>query len=646
MAATMNFFEHQDRAKQNTLYLLMLFAIALLSMVLLIYLTLIVAIAETSVGTARLWDPSLLCVSAAGVGLFVGLGSASKLAALRGGGKVVAEGLGGQILSRSTQDPQEQQLLNIVDEMAIASGTPVPAVYLLANEPGINAFAAGFTPNDAVIGITQGTLDQLTREEIQGVIAHEFSHILNGDMTLNIRLIGVLQGILLIYLTGRIVARASGRGRSRGSGQIAVIGLALILIGSLGLLCGRLIKSAVSRQREFLADASAVQFTRNPSGIAGALRKIGGLSEGSLIEAPNAEEISHLFFGEALRFGFFGQGFATHPPLQQRIQRIEGKRYTTAKSAVRRAAGASAGITANEAVVGFQGGTTMRSPQKSEPTHNRADDVVNAVGTATPQHLAYAHKLLAKLPDPIRLATRERTGALSIVYGFLLDKDSQEVRDRQIRHLKENELPEVVEQTLKLTPLLHRLDLRFRLPLIDLTIPALRETSAQQCSHFLKQVQALVQMDQQVTLGEYALQVVLHRRLAPYFSKPTPPKTEFTTLDQVWDDCLVLLSALARVGHSDKEGQDYAFRSGIYRLPGAGSRDLPKGVMPINLAAVGNSLKRLGKTAPKLKQNAIDACAHTVLLDNNVTVQEAELLRVVVIALDCPIPPFLDASLK
>ncbi|WP_439344738.1 M48 family metallopeptidase [Vacuolonema iberomarrocanum] len=646
MAGTMNFFEHQDRAKQNTLYLLVLFAIALIGMVLLIYLALMFAVSGSSTGTLYLWDPSLLLISAVGVGLFVGIGSVSKLAALRGGGKVVAGGLGGHLLSRNTQDPNEQQLLNIVDEMAIASGTPVPAVYLLADEPGINAFAAGFTPNDAVIGVTRGTLEQLSREELQGVIAHEFSHILNGDMTLNLRLIGVLQGILLIYLTGRVVARAGGRGRSRGDGKIVAVGLALILIGSLGLLCGRLIKSAVSRQREFLADASAVQFTRNPSGIAGALRKIGGLSEGSLIEAPNAEEISHLFFGEALRFGFFGQGFATHPPLQQRIQRIEGKRSTRPKSAARPTVGTSAGIATNEAVMGLQGDTTTRSPQKPEPSTHPAADVVEAVGTATPQHLAYAHTLLSKLPEPIRLATRERTGALSIVYGFLLDKEKREVRDRQIAHLKENELPEVVEQTIKLAPLLHRLDLRFRLPLIDLTIPALRETSAQQCSRFLQQVQVLVQMDQRVTLGEYALQVVLYRRLSTYFSKPAPPKTEFTTLDQVWDDCLVLLSALAQVGHSDKDGQDYAFRSGIYRLPGAGSRELPKGVMPMNLAAVGNSLKRLGKTAPKLKQIAIDACAHTVLLDNNVTIQEAELLRVVVIALDCPIPPFLDASLK
>lgn len=205
MAGTMNFFEHQDRAKQNTLYLLVLFAIALIGMVLLIYLALIFAVSGSSTGTLYLWDPSLLFISAVGVGLFVGIGSVSKLAALRGGGKVVAEGLGGHLLSRNTQDPNEQQLLNIVDEMAIASGTPVPAVYLLADESGINAFAAGFTPNDAVIGVTQGTLEQLSREEIQGVIAHEFSHILNGDMTLNLRLIGVLQGILLIYLDRKSV---------------------------------------------------------------------------------------------------------------------------------------------------------------------------------------------------------------------------------------------------------------------------------------------------------------------------------------------------------------------------------------------------------------------------------------------------------
>lgn len=646
MAPTMNFFEHQDQAKQNTLYLLVLFAIALIGMTLLIYLSLIMAFAGSSTSAISFWDPTLLLMSAAGVGVFVGIGSASKLSALRGGGKVVATSLGGQLISRNTQVPSERQLLNIVDEMAIASGTPVPAVYLLANEPGINAFAAGFTPNDAVIGVTQGTLDQLSREEVQGVIAHEFSHILNGDMSLNIRLVGVLQGILLIYLAGRLLTRTTGRGRSRSGGQIAILGLALILVGLLGLLCGRLIKSAVSRQREFLADASAVQFTRNPAGIAGALRKIGGLTEGSLIEAPKAEEVSHLFFGEALRFGFFGEAFATHPPLKQRIQRIEGKRYSTQMAPARSGVSAPSGMAANEAVMGFQGGTAPQTAQPATHPKTTADNVVNVVGTATPQHLAYAHALLGKLPEPIQLATQNRVGAMAIVYGFLLDAESKAVRDRQINHLKANELPEVVEQTFKLAPTLHKLDLRFRLPLIDLTVPALREFSAQQCSRFLQQVQALVQMDQQVTLGEYALQVVLYRRLKPYFSQPSPPKIEFHTLDPVWNDCLTLLSALAQVGHPDQSGQEYAFRSGVYRLPGAGSRELPTEMAPIDLTAVGNSLKRLGRTAPKVKQAAIDACAHTVLLDSKVTVQEAELLRVVVIALDCPIPPFLDASIK
>jgi len=640
--STTNFFEHQDQARQNTLYLLVLFAIALLGMVGLFYL-----VATLTLNQRLTWNPTMLGLVTFGVALFVGTGSVTKLMALRAGGRVVAESLGGHRLDGQTHHQAEQQLLNIVEEMAIASGISVPAVYLLPHERGINAFAAGFTTNDAVIGVTQGCLEQLNRDELQGVIAHEFSHILNGDMRLNLRLIGVLQGLLLIYLAGRLLLEGSGYSRSRkGSGQVFAIGMSMIGIGMLGLLCGRLIKAAVSRQREFLADASAVQFTRNPYGIAGALRKIGGMADGSRIYTPKAEQASHLFFGEALKLGFLGEAFATHPPLKTRIRRLEGlagKVSTFSASPSASVATGNLSAMAEGAAMGFQGGTATSRGAKSD-LKVTPEQVVASIGTATTGHLAYAQALLAKLPDGVRMAAHEREGALAIVYGFLLDGQNTQVCDRQVAFLRQTELPEVVEQALRLKPELHSLDPRFRLPLIDLAIPALRETSAEQCSRFLKQVQALVQMDQRVTLAEYSLQVILHRRLKPFFSKNQEPAPEIATIGPLWKDCLTILSALAHVGHTTQDQIDYAFRSGLYRLPGVSSQEMPVGPVKADLQAISQSLKKLGQAAPKLKQAIIDACAHTVLVDNKVTIQEGELLRTLVIALDCPIPPFLEAT--
>jgi len=636
MQGTVGFFEHQDRARQNTVYLLLLFAIALLSMTVLFYLVLM-GLTEQRV----VWRVDLFSWVVIGMTLFVGCGSAFKFMALRGGGGAVAASLGGQLVLPETQDPAEQQLLNVVEEMAIASGITVPLVYRLPQEPGINAFAAGFSPNDAVIGVTQGTLDQLNREELQGVIGHEFSHILNGDMRLNLRLIGVLQGILLIYLGGRIVLRMTGRSRnSKSSGGFLLFGLSMLVIGWAGMLCGRMIKSAVARQREFLADASAVQFTRNPMGIASALRKIGGLNSGSQVQSPKAEEVSHLFFGEAMRgMSFWGSAFATHPPLKHRIQRLERLAGQTATFAPASGETTSAATLAGDAAMGFAGG----SPK---PLQIDADTVVATVGTATPGHLAYAHALLSQLPPEVHAATKTWAGAIATSYGLLVDPTAAEVRDRQLTHLRQTEPPELVEQALRLYPLLQGLDPRFRLPLLDLTIPALRNGTAAQCSRFLKQVQVLVQADQQVTLAEYTLQVILHRRLASHFAKTSENPVEFTTIEQLWTDCITLLSALAQVGEGDRSQQNYAFRSGMFRLPGASRLEIPQTTVKADLASIGNSLKRLRRAAPKLKQAAIDACAHTVLVDNDITLKEAELLRAVVIALDCPIPPFLDATLK
>jgi Zn-dependent protease with chaperone function len=324
----MRFFEHQDSSRKKTAWLLVFFVCGLLALVITlnIVLTLILLYFNTEGGQidlAKVWQPELFLPVTLGVSAVIILGSLVKIFQLRQGGAYIAERLGGKPLSRLTRDPQEKILINIVEEMSLSSGVPMPAVYILDQEMGINAFAAGYSPEDAAVAVTRGCLEQLNRDELQGVIGHEFSHILNGDMNLNIKLIGTLAGIILLATIGQHLlhwsSRISYRSNDKKANPLLLLGLALMVIGYIGLVFGRMIKSAISRQREFLADASAVQFTRNPQGIASALRKIGDLAEGSAIHSPLAEEASHMFFSDALKKNLF----SSHPPLKERIRRID-----------------------------------------------------------------------------------------------------------------------------------------------------------------------------------------------------------------------------------------------------------------------------------------------------------------------------------
>lgn len=659
----MNFFEHQDRAHQNTQKLVGLFLLAIVAMIITIYIAALVAFGGLTAGVV--WHPGLFVSVAIPTMLVIGCGSCYKLLSLRQGGQIIAHDLGGRRLAPETTDSNERQLLNVVEEMAIASGISVPAVYVLDHESGINAFAAGFTANDAVIGVTRGTLDQLNRDELQGVIGHEFSHILNGDMRLNLRLVGLLHGILLIYLLGRILVRFNSGSRSREKGEMfGVFGLALILIGGIGLVCGRLIKSAVSRQREFLADASAVQFTRNPSGIASALQKISQHHSRSLIQSPYAETNSHLFFGSAIRFYFFEDLFATHPPLEQRIRRLNSSKISTTPASGNTQLGTPSRNLSNtpssnetrspnlnnSLTMGFVDHSASSSANRGANTITTSpDQIVAQIGTVAPEHFAYAQTLLAQLPESIQVGLRDRQSAIAIIYALALDSDQDQVRNQQMTWLRQVEPKETVEATLEFHQTLAQLDPRVRLPLLDLTIPVLRQSSAAQCQQLFKCMNGLAKADGHWSLTEFVLYLVLFHRLQPCMNSTIDRTVQHTRLEQVWSDCLIVLSALAQVGQTNQNttNQDaiiYAFRSGLYRLPGAGKLEIPDVPPSCNFSVLNKSLQRLSVASPKLKQAIVDACAHTVLLDNVVTIQEADLLRAIVITFDCPLPPFLNRT--
>ncbi|MCH9048708.1 MAG: M48 family metallopeptidase, partial [Proteobacteria bacterium] len=458
----MNFFESQDRVRKNTFQLVFLFTLAVVTLI--IMTNLLVMVVFGYINSEQMQDGGTLlqqmdwqtfAAVSAGVGVVVLAGSLYKIMALSAGGKTVAEALGGKLIPQNTDDLKQRKLLNVVEEMAIASGTPAPPVYLLVDEPGINAFAAGFSPRDAVIGVTQGTIDHLSRDQLQGVIAHEFSHIFNGDMRLNIRLMGVLNGILIIGIIGYFIlysAAFSRRGRSsgKGAGGILVLGIGLMVIGFAGTFFGGLIKAAVSRQREYLADASAVQFTRNPDGIAGALKRIGGLEFGSKVENPGAPEVSHAFFAQGIS-GFMQSLSATHPPLAKRILRIDphwnGNFESSDKTDSPRdekEADKKESMTREELakkVATVVTGVAMADVTKA----------IDQIGNPKQETINYARSLISELPMVIKEAAREPYGARAVIYSLVLDP-GQEVRGRQLKHLQEYADPDVFVLTHKLIP--------------------------------------------------------------------------------------------------------------------------------------------------------------------------------------------------
>jgi Zn-dependent protease with chaperone function len=632
-----DFFERQDIARRNTTRLVILFALAVLTLIVSIDLLLAGVLGylgrNPDTGTidwALAVDPQVLSLSVIGTLLVAGGGTLFKIAQLRGGGHVVAEQLGGRLLNPDTAVPSEQQLLNIVQEMAIASGAPTPPVYLMDNEAGINAFAAGFTPSDAVIGVTRGAADTFTREEMQGVIAHEFSHILNGDMRLNIRLIGLLHGILIIGMLGYFVLRmaafsGAGRSRSRENSSplpMLALGAGLMAVGFFGTLFGNLIKAAVSRQREFLADASAVQFTRHPAGIANALKRIGGATTGSGIENPNAPEASHMFFGRATS-GLSGL-FSTHPPLDERIRRIEPSwdgalpEGQTVSGAQPAAAGASA----------FAGSVAPSGPPS-------VDQVGQPAGEA---HIQYAARLIKSLPAALVSAAHETYGARAVVYALLLDHEA-EPRKRQLAHLEAAADAGVYEETLRLMPFVQQIDMRARLPLLDMSLPALRGLVSAQYDLFKSNVAALVEADNTIDLFEWSLHRILLHDLEAHFVKRSPPRVRHRTLAAVRPHAELLLSMLAYAGHRDLESAQHGFEQAKLSL------GLPDARLhsadAVQFSALDAALGAVEESAPKVKRQVLRAAVACIAADRTVTATEAELLRAMSASVGSPMPPLL-----
>lgn len=646
----MNFFTEQDRARSKTTWLVVCLVAAVISLIVITTLAVaaFVYVLQNSSDSYQLsqaintstYDhfralltPQLVGSVAVLVLVVVVLSSLYKLLQLNRGGKAVADALGGRLINIDTRDADERKVLNVVEEMAIASGNPVPGVYLL-EDSAINAFAAGFGRHDAVIGVTRGCIQQLDRDQLQGVIAHEFSHIHFGDMRLNLRLVALLHGILIIGLVGYFVLRSAGASGRKNAGAQLALGVGLIVIGYCGTFFGNIIKAAVSRQREFLADASAVQFTRNPEGIAGALKKIGGWQQGSKLENKHAAEYSHLYFSNGIRQAL-GSVLATHPPLEERIKRLDSRwdgQFAVSQPTQQYTAAAGE-PTADMGPAAFAGAAVagLASVTPGNLRTNPAMRLEDKIGNPTSAHIAYARNLLNELPEALVQSAHEPYSARAIIYALLLDANAAK-RHMQMEHLRENAHPASFRMIETVHAIVEFLPRAQHLPLLELSIPALKQLSQPQYKVFKANMVALIRADEKVSLFEWTLYRTLTHSI-----EESKPHTN-THLRKQHHNCQLLLSVVCHAGKNSHP--ENAYQAGAKILGLSSERHLLSAAN-IGFAALDAALDALASVQPLEKPRLLKALGACINADEKVTADEAELFRAIADSLDCPVPPLL-----
>lgn len=653
----MDFFQSQEDARRRTRWLLLLFFLSVLAIIAILYIV---------AGFVTHWDHGfldwkLLGLVALSTGTVVGLGSGFKTMQLSAGGSVVARDLGGRSISPDTTQPDERRLLNIVEEMSLASGLPVPAVWIMDDEEGINAFAAGHTPSDAVVAVTRGCLRALSRDELQGVIAHEFSHILNGDMRLNLRLIGVVHGLLILAILGHIIMRVAAemRGGSRDSDskgmdpRLALLlgGAALLAAGYLGVFFGNLIKAAISRQREYLADAAAVQFTRNPDSIGGALLKIGGYTYGSQLKTPRAQEASHMMFCNSMRGALIG-AMASHPPLEKRIKAVLPHWDGTwpkvslpdiaAQSNPSRPGAGTQDSSGHSSGVG-NAASGLQDFVRNSVSAAMAQAAMERIGNPTGDEIASAQRLGASIPQEIRNLIRDPAGAQAVIMAVLLS-ENPEARGREEQVLAELTDATTTDTARKAAALLSDWHSSQLIAVIDLALPSLRRLTPAEYGRFAHILQQLIAADGQMDLFEFMLQKIVRRHLDNFFRRTAPPTVELQSLKEAAAEASTLFSAFAALnGPPGSPANSQALSAASASLAGDGI-SLEIASEAAALDRIEAALDRFDLAAPFVKKQLLQACAAAALADGQLSSSEAELLRAVADTIGCPVPPFVQQA--
>ncbi len=661
------FFENQLNAKRRTKQLLFLYVLAILVIVLGIYLLFAFTLAsgvitggmsplpfESKLGV--LWNSALFLKVFLGVSIIIALASVFKSLQLGGSGARVASMLNGRLINPNTTLATEKQILNIVEEIAIASGMKVPPIYVMEEEASINAFAAGTRLDNAVIGVSRGALETLSRDELQGVVAHEFSHILNGDMRLNLRLIGILFGILFIALTGRLIvegtARSSNSYRRRSNGKsdggsVIIIGIGLLVIGYTGVFFAKLIKMAVSRQREYLADASAVQYTRNPLGIAGALKKIGALADGSKIKNAHAEEISHMFFANGLKSSFTNL-FATHPPLTERIQRLDRsfdgdfQSVDVNTTIPRQARDEATSRQARGPEASASGGPLdplLKNPALESILNNPAGNILGTIGTMGFANLEAARNLINNLPPQIHQAVHEPYLAPFVIYTLLLDA-KPDIRGKQLQILEQNLPSSSFQEFSKLLITSKEVNQNDFLSILDLALPTLNMLSESQFKQMRDLVTHLAHADANLDLHEYTLQIILLKHYDLKFNPEKFKGQKNKPLGNLVQFASDLFLCLAVLGNKDNLAvAEEAYRAGIKHcaIPAEfqhNFQELPK----VGFHLLDQAIKELSNSEYNVREVLLRACISCISIDKKISTHEFTLIRAIADSFNCPVP--------
>lgn len=651
---SVDFFEHQERARRWSSHMVWLFLLVVLVVVVAVNAAVAVAYVwwfperVDELAAAGAWWRGVetrVYVATTSITLAVIFGGAIyRSVQLAQGGKAVAKMMGARRIKRNTDDVDERRLINVVEEMAIASGMLLPAVYVMDGEQGMNAFAAGYEPHEAVIVVTSGLLRALDRDELQGVVAHEFSHIFNGDMRLNVRMLSMLNGVSILGSLGRHMLRGI-KHEPRATLWLLGGGTALLLIGSIGVFAARLLKAAVSRQREFLADASAVQFTRNNSGIGRALLKIHDHATGGVLRHRYAEELSHFFFAEGRALWWDGW-LATHPSLLERVRRVaphlvrkdkQGgltpRTLTTSELASPSTGRDWSTAPSDGAAVAFvspSSATSSNAPTKPSPTATLdADVVASSVGNPNATQVTYAADFFLRMPADIKRALREAPGRSALVCCLAVEQEWLE----QQRQLVEQEWgPSRAAQVWSLVEPVRALGVAGRLPLLELAVPGLRQLASDEQQALRRLLDCLIAADGRIDMWEWIVAT-----LVEYVLSPPVRREKHLRLDGLQADLSTLLSALAYTDANDDDAARSAFKRGVTVL-GWGAVPIPPR-SALALDAVRSSLIELAHVTPVLRRQVLRACAAVVLADQKLTPRELELLRAVAVVLDCPIPP-------
>ncbi len=617
----MNFFQHQDRARRQSGFLIFLFALAVIGIVLAINIAIAAFIGpdlELMVGVTLLTAGTMVVASMV------------RTMQMRGGGGEVARSLGGTLVDHDTTDPLRRRLRNVVEEMAIASGVPVPEIYVLEHEEGINAFAAGYSPADAAVAVTRGALEHLDRDELQGVIAHEFSHILNGDMRLNIRLIGFLFGILVIAILGRRLLFSARFARdSRGAAPAVMIGLVILIVGYIGLFFGRWIRAAVSRQREFLADASAVQFTRQPDGIGGALKKIKALYAGSFLTA-DAEEVGHMLFGQSMGY----QMFATHPPLEDRIRAVDPSFDPAEIERIAERMDRHAQSRSAEAEEAERDSKTRERGPGGLPLD--ADNLAEKIGQPGLNQVFMAAALVAAIPKQLERAAHSDEWAQEVICYLLLSTDD-DVREEQLLAIARTLGSESEQQVRALRQSVPELPAEQRLPLLEIAFPSLRRRPERELLELMRLIEALVKADGRIDVFEYCLARLANRQILDALHPERVRAGGNKKLASMADEVVDLLAIVAWHGHPDQPEEVGAALTAALEKAGL---DRPEEIPGLEgwPARLDDALESLDRLKPGEKEKLVNALACCVLHDGEVIPEEMDLMRVVCGLLHVPIP--------